>query len=639
MSILETVVDLAKGSLEKAILTLKNDSGTVTKSVQYNPSTLRILAQAEMNDLSTLDSGSNSGTLYQDLVPAKTYLMVTLVFDSASSSTFYDYNDANSAVSTLIDNQLNTLMSSVDALKLEKVWPTSSVRVRTNALIGAILRDTTRDIIFHWGEQIFEGELINVEANYILFDPKGEPTRSHVNLTLAQKISGTDHSNDYKNFYNSTEAQTTNSGASSTVDASLAAVYASASAAQEAMATTDDGAQASLDAAEQTAEAAITEEVAADSTEKNYDYYADTYNNFRMACLKISVGGTALSVAITDAKVELGVGYEASVASFTVDDAYDGAVFKLEGSWLYLGAEVSIFMGYGDALKQVFKGHVASYRFHFDGTRPQLTVHCMDAKGLLMASTYARALTSTVEKGYSGAVKEILTNNSLASSVSITATPDIEAFGKSDSAYKELSIESVSESDYDFIVKAAKKFNYEFYVENGKIIFRKAREGAQLVATLGNQRGLIYFDVEYNLLGLVKDVVVKAYDPAKGGDVLTNATTDSQDPNHAKGKEVVSKITKTYVDASVRSVDEAGYRADYLRDQSSFRLGHLSADCVGIPDILPGNNLKIDNLGDYVNNAYYLTEVTHSFSSPSGYRTKVVGKCQTMAVDIGASTT
>ncbi len=638
MSVLDTVMNVAKGALEKAVLTLKDeDNQTVSKSVQYNPSTLRIMAQAEMNDLSMLDSGDGSKTFYQDSIPAKTYLVVTLVFDATSASTFFDYTDANTAASVYVDNAVNTLLSGVESLHTEKVWPTSSVRVRTDALIGAILKDATRDITFNWGVQTFEGELINVEANYILFDPKGEPTRSHVNLTLAQKLNTAAHATDYEKFYDSGEAKTTKGTTVSVEDtASVSALFASAA----AVATpTDDGAQGALDTAEQTVQNQGAAETAADTTNKNYEHFANTYNDFRMASLKVLVDGSEPSVDITTAKVELGVGYEASVASFTVDGAYNGSEFELKGDWLYLGAVVTISMGYGEKLAQVFKGHVASYRFHFDGTHPQLTIHCMDAKGMLMASTYARALTSTVEKGYSGAVKEILTNNNLSGSVAITDTPDIATFGKSDSAYKELSIESVSESDYDFIVKAAKKFNYEFYVENGKIIFRKAREGAQLVATLGNQRGLIHFDIEYNLLGLVKDVVVKAYDSAKGGDVITNTTPDSQDPNHAKGKDVVSKITKTYVDASVRSVDEAGYRANYLKDQSSFRLGHLSADCVGIPDLLPGNTLKIDNLGRYVDNTYYLTEVTHSFSSPAGYRTKIIGKCQTMAVDIGKPTT
>jgi phage protein D len=46
---------------------------------------------------------------------------------------------------------------------------------------------------------------------------------------------------------------------------------------------------------------------------------------------------------------------------------------------------------------------------------------------------------------------------------------------------------------------------------------------------------------------------------------------------------------------------------------------------VGIPDLVPGRFIAVDGLGVPVDNNFYLTTVTHDFSSEEGFTTKIEG--------------
>ena len=49
-------------------------------------------------------------------------------------------------------------------------------------------------------------------------------------------------------------------------------------------------------------------------------------------------------------------------------------------------------------------------------------------------------------------------------------------------------VEMVAESDYEFVVKAAKKYNYEFFVSGGNVYFRKAKEYGDLTGHRNEKR-------------------------------------------------------------------------------------------------------------------------------------------------------
>ena len=53
----------------------------------------------------------------------------------------------------------------------------------------------------------------------------------------------------------------------------------------------------------------------------------------------------------------------------------------------------------------------------------------------------------------------------------------------------------VAESDYEFVVKAAKKHNFEFFTECGQVYFRKAKSDTSILMEIGPATGMHSFDV------------------------------------------------------------------------------------------------------------------------------------------------
>jgi hypothetical protein len=60
-------------------------------------------------------------------------------------------------------------------------------------------------------------------------------------------------------------------------------------------------------------------------------------------------------------------------------------------------------------------------------------------------------------------------------------------------------------------------------------------------------------------------------------------------------------------------------------EEMSFRLGSMECDCIGIPEILPGNYAEI-NVGSPADNNFYLTNVIHKINSDGIYSSKLIGK-------------
>ncbi len=83
------------------------------------------------------------------------------------------------------------------------------------------------------------------------------------------------------------------------------------------------------------------------------------------------------------------------------------------------------------------------------------------------------------------------------------------------------------------------------------------------------------------------------------------------------------------MDPTTDSKTEAGYRAAYLMENIDYRLGSLSGEYVGIPEITAGRFITLKNFGKPVNNNFYLTNVRHIMDGVS-YVTKFEGCANTI---------
>lgn len=382
------------------------------------------------------------------------------------------------------------------------------------------------------------------------------------------------------------------------------------------------------------------------STEYIYENLRKQYNSFQFPTAIILVNGKQIGKAqrdlvLSDIEVENCSGYEASMASFCIYNTYikDTSTFAYDEvkDYIMLGSLVQILLGYDKSIKNVFTGFISKINFFFqEDDIPGIMVTAMDAKGIMMANSYAKQLTATsysaaVSEIFEGAVYTTLVEKGIIAKLDISDTPDAQqgaGAGTASGGNKEdsdQSIEMVSESDYEFIVKCAKKFNYEFFVYNGVVKFRKAKEKTDILIEIGPGEGLREIDIEYDITGLVESVEVRSVDPGKAQLIKKSVPIKNKLSQKNMAKQLLSKASKVYIDPTVSSEAEAGYRAEYLKEDISYRYGTLKATMVGLPELEPGRFIRVHNLGEKLTNRFYLTSVRHILSK-DGYVTKIEGK-------------
>ena len=375
-----------------------------------------------------------------------------------------------------------------------------------------------------------------------------------------------------------------------------------------------------------------------------YKDLQDKYVDFAHPRAQVQLGDTpfdsvSMKMAVNDIHVEVTSGYEASVASFRLYDSYDPSTGKFfyekVKKQVLMGNSVTVRLGYLDHLETVFVGFISGVAFGFEpGGLPYIEINAMDVKGLMMGGSYAASLTATT---YSAAVKEVLDRTGEGrlkqmggiTSTEISNTPDaggpggIPGGGSSKSS--PITVEMVSESDYEFVVRAAKRYNYEFFVDRGKVLFRPAKSDTSLLIKMGTRTGLRGFHIQYSITGVVGKIEARAMDPGKGEVITAKSSFNNTISTASKAKQLVGKGAKVYLDASITSKEEAEARVASLMEQMSYRLGSLDADCVGIPELVPGRFIEVTGMGVPVDNQFYLTSVTHDFTSDGGYRTHIEG--------------
>ena len=265
----------------------------------------------------------------------------------------------------------------------------------------------------------------------------------------------------------------------------------------------------------------------------------------------------------------------------------------------------------------------------------------MDVKGNLMADRHSKRLKA---RYYSDAVKEILDQNPFFTIkddmgndfIIYTSdnTPDKpggdggneggDAAGPGEKKTDDVRIEMVEESDYEFIVKAARKFNFEFFSVGRHLYFCEAKKKEDILIELSYGIGLTRLDVGYDITGLVREVEVRNVDSDQGDYVGKSKKLNSNISMGNKAKPLVDSQTYVYIDPTVRNKEDAEYRANYLSGMMDYRLGSLRAAGPGLPELIPGRFIRIKEMGKPVENTFYLTKVRHVYTL-SGFSTDIEG--------------
>ena len=383
----------------------------------------------------------------------------------------------------------------------------------------------------------------------------------------------------------------------------------------------------------------------------NYDFseLEKQYESFDqpMAVIKVNdkeIGTKKRRFILSDVIVDLTSGYEASTAEFSIFDVYDmgQACFLFEDvkKFIFLGSKVDIYLGYSGSVTAVFTGVITGVNFLFEKEDiPCIRVTAMDVKGIMMSGSYSRQLMA---QNYADAVTEILNKTAyeklkgseIIKSIQVDDTPDKQrnasagggAGGSGQEQVTDKSIEMVAESDYEFVVKVAKRNNFEFFTRCGNVYFRKAKSEDAVIIQIGPNTGMTYFDVSYDLTGLVEKIIVRGMDVAKAKVISSEKKFSNKISQGNKAKPLLSGSQKVYIDSTVSSKEEAEDRADSLMETMSYRYGKLACGIVGLPELQPGYFVELSGLGEGADNKFYINRVRHVLSREGTYETRLEGQ-------------
>ncbi len=334
------------------------------------------------------------------------------------------------------------------------------------------------------------------------------------------------------------------------------------------------------------------------------------YGNFMVPALKIKANGSDLisknDLTIPQLSVTLSL-ESAGMAVFKVADAYDVEKHsfdkKVKGLFK-LGTVIEIELGYLSDTTAVFKGYVAGLGAEFE-TSPMLVVKLMDARKLMMTGGVRKQLY--VDKNYSDIFKKVMGRYSKLCSIEADATSD----NLKDPV-------SQSTNDYNFVrneLIGSGKSEREFFILYDKAYFRKPCKNKTPIMTVMFGRELMrlntmadYLDTEIEVIG---------YDPVNSKSISSKQKVKTSESQVS----VLTPAQKQYfIDADADNEEKAKIRAGAIADNMKLKSCFAEGELIGLPEIVPGRFLKVEDTEQMVDKSYYLNEVTHYYTE-SSFRT------------------
>lgn len=123
-------------------------------------------------------------------------LSVQLMFDACDPQDAFMGDKLNIAPSAAVTDVAKGISYGLGKKK-------TSVQKEVEGFIGALRNRYTRNVTFYWSDFNYSGRLKSVNANYVMFNPNGEPVRATVDLviTCADDVTDPLSLNDWRTKY------------------------------------------------------------------------------------------------------------------------------------------------------------------------------------------------------------------------------------------------------------------------------------------------------------------------------------------------------------------------------------------------------------------------------------------------------
>ncbi|MBE9594570.1 MAG: phage late control D family protein [Proteobacteria bacterium] len=294
------------------------------------------------------------------------------------------------------------------------------------------------------------------------------------------------------------------------------------------------------------------------------------------------------------------------------------------------GNVVEIKMGYGDQLATMIVGEITSLRPNFptDGT-PQLEITGYDLSNQFRM----------IRKGW---VRENKRDSEVVAEIARKAKHKLETQIKQTepehlSVVQPLRYEGETCTDYRFIKMLADLNSFEFFIKGRTLYFRKPRKEESEIVTLKYGTSLLSFNPEINIANQRSVVRVEGGRDLRTGQeivgIARRGSEEARERGRRSGGDIVEnlygEVEERILDSPVYTQQEADTLARSRLNRLSEGLIRGSANCIGIPEIRAGENIKLEGLGEKFSRKYYIERTTHAISN-AGYSTTFNIKANTI---------
>ena len=351
------------------------------------------------------------------------------------------------------------------------------------------------------------------------------------------------------------------------------------------------------------------------SSNEHYEYrdLVRKYANFLTPAAQIVVDGADVThsekdgLAVESVRVSMALD-AANTCQISLACPYDGensSFGKKQLDRMGLGRTLSVKLGYGSAMTEVFKGYIHELGVEYSGT-PRMNVTAMDLRKLMMENKRSRRFSV---KDEADAVRTVLEPyRKFYDHLTVeSGTPASKAYA----------ITQDRESDYEFVMRLAKESGKEFFVLGSNVYFISRLRYPQSVITLSTQGGGIqsfstkatYINKKFQAIGRPE---------GSGKELYASGSYRSSLIKKVPVAPLATVLSSPRLSTQQELTDFVS-QAVQKEGQKSLT-GSLS--CVGLPELAPGHFLTCAGLGDPFDGQYYIEAADHSLAS-DGFRTEL----------------
>lgn len=285
----------------------------------------------------------------------------------------------------------------------------------------------------------------------------------------------------------------------------------------------------------------------------------------------------------------------------------------INGSDFVLGSEIKITMGYKDDVSIVFTGEITALNSQIRRNADNILI--VKGYNSLLRLNRGKVTKAFLEMNDVDILTEIAGASGLGT--------DIEAIGTD-----RLFSTQYNETNMDYLLKMAKKYDCRIWVEEGTLMFKKVLIGDSADIILETGKTLLDFYPVLDTSNLLTGVEVRAWDNEAGEFILgtalagdiTNIIGGSITGNSLVDENFGPRIEQI-TDTTVLDASSADAMALDILTQNSMNFIKGTGSCEGDYNLFPGSMIELKEVGGPFEGKYYVVGVRHIFNSSTGYTT------------------